>query len=85
MTLNARIRRLERLESRIGRKLATALLTAVQIEDIQRRVANEQELDSEQTQRIEAHGHIVCRNIIISVSGGKSWVKRYLDVDMDEV
>ena len=52
MTLNARIRRLERLESRIGRKLATALLTAVQIEDIQRRVANEQELDSEQ---IKAH------------------------------
>ena len=85
MTLNARIRRLERLESRIGRKLATALLTAVQIEDIQRRVANEQELDSEQVERIEAHGHVVARDMIISARGGKGWVKRYLDVGMDEV
>jgi hypothetical protein len=85
MSLTGMIRRLERLENRIGRRLARAPLTAVEIEDIQRRVANEQELDSEQIQRIEVHGHIVGRNMIISARGGKYWVKRYLGVDLDEL
>ena len=78
MSLNAMIRRLERLESRIDRRLATAPLTAAEIKDIQRRAANQLELDGEQIERIEAHGNIVGRNMIISARGGKVWVKRYL-------
>ena len=85
MSLNAMIRRLGKLESRIGRRQARAPLTAAEIEDIQRRVANEQKLDSESIRRIEAHGHIVGCNMIISASGGTYWVKRYLGVDLDEL
>jgi hypothetical protein len=50
------------------------------------RLQNGQGLQLSEVARIEAHGHIVGGNLIISVYRGAVKVKRYLDIaDMDGV
>ena len=53
------------LEARIGRSLATGPLTSTEIENILQRVQNGEGLYLEELPRIEAHGHIVGRNLIM--------------------
>jgi hypothetical protein len=74
------------LEARIGRSQAASPLTAPEIENILQRVQNGHALQFSELPRIEAHGHIVGKNLIISVHRGAVKVKRYLGIDdMDVV
>ena len=76
-------RRVSALEAKIGRSFAAGWLTATEIEDILQRIENGESLGKEEGRRIEAHGHLVGRHMIISVRQGFVTIKRYLDVDMD--
>ena len=76
-------RRVSALEAKISRGFAAGTLTSTEIEDILRRVENGESLSKEEGCRIEAHGHLVGRHMIISVHQGSVTIKRYFGVDMD--
>ena len=85
MSLSSIKRRVVALEARVDRGFATGPLASAEIEDILQRVQNGQSLCTEELPRIEGHGYVVGRNMIISVHRGSVKVKRYLGVNMDAV
>jgi hypothetical protein len=85
MSLRSLQRRVNTLEARIGRAAETSPLSPLEIESILQRIERCQALCTEEEQRIEQHGHVVGRNMIISVHRGTIQVKRYLGVDMDDI
>ena len=78
-------RRVSALEAKISRGFAAGSLTATEIDDILQRVENGESLGKEEGRRIEAHGHLFGRHMIISVQQGSVTIKRYFGVDMDAV
>jgi hypothetical protein len=85
MLLRSLKRRVNTLEARIGLAAKTSLLSPTEIESILQRIERCQVLCAEEKQRIEQHGHVVGRSMIISVHRGALHVKRYLGVNMDDV
>lgn len=85
MSVSSLRRRVSALEAKISCGFAAGTLTSTEIEDILQRVENGESLGREERRRIEAHGHLVGRHMIISVHQGSVTVKRYVGVDMDAV
>jgi hypothetical protein len=85
MSLRSLKRRVHTLEARIGRAAETSPLSPIEIESILQRIERCEAVCAEEKQRIEQHGLVVGRNMIVSVQRGAIIVKRYLGIDMNDV